>query len=88
LNIHQVAPQQPILLATLTIDVALVAEAGIYDLPSRPLVSTELLRALEHIFAIGTILNITTTTSAEIFAAFFRLVDAGASLHCVHTLRP
>jgi hypothetical protein len=46
------------------------------------------LRSPQHIFAIETILNITATTSAEIFAALFRLVGAGASLHSVHTLRP
>jgi hypothetical protein len=44
--------------------------------------------APQHIFAIETILNITATTSAEIFAALFRLVSAGASLHSVHMLRP
>jgi hypothetical protein len=42
----------------------------------------------EHIFAIETILNITATASAEIFAALFCPVDPGASLHSVHTLRP
>jgi hypothetical protein len=32
------------------------------------------LRARQHIFAIDTILNITATTSAEIFAAFLALL--------------
>jgi hypothetical protein len=45
------------------------------------------LRSSQHIFAIETILNITATTSAEIFAALCRLVGARASLHSVHTLR-
>jgi hypothetical protein len=55
LNVHQVAPRQPILLATSTIDVGGDALA-------------------EHIFAIETILNITATTSTEIFAALFALL--------------
>jgi hypothetical protein len=42
----------------------------------------------EHIFAIETILNITATSSAEIFTALFCLVGAGASLSSGHTLRP
>ena len=48
MNVHQVAPRQPILLATSTIDVAVdaLAEAGISELLSRPLVSTELAAAL------------------------------------------
>jgi hypothetical protein len=50
LNVHQVAPRQPILLATSsTIDVRgldALAEAGISKLLSRPLVSTELAAAL------------------------------------------
>ena len=42
MNIHQVAPQQFILLGTFTIDVGVdaLAEPGIYELLSRPLVST------------------------------------------------
>jgi hypothetical protein len=104
LNVHQVAPRQPILLATSTIDAGVdaLAEAGIYELLSRPLVRTEVAAALkrcpelgallprkgeesgqvltserrasEHIFAIETILSITVTTSAEIFAALFALL--------------
>ena len=48
MNVHQVAPRQPILLATSTIDVGVdaLAEAGISELLSRPLVSTELAAAL------------------------------------------
>jgi hypothetical protein len=46
------------------------------------------LRAPQHIFAIETILNITAKVPAEIFAALFRLVGAGVSLHSVRTLRP
>jgi hypothetical protein len=44
LNVHQVAPQHPILLATSTIDVRgdALAEAGISELPSKLLVSTKL----------------------------------------------
>jgi hypothetical protein len=42
----------------------------------------------EHIFAIETILNITTTASAGLFAKLFRLVGGGASLRWVHALRP
>jgi hypothetical protein len=44
------------------------------------------LRPPQHIFVIETIPNITATISAEIFAALFCLVGAGASLHSVHTL--
>jgi len=42
LKIHQVAPRQPFLLTTFTIDVGVdaLAEAGIYELLSKPLVST------------------------------------------------
>lgn len=48
MNVHQVAPPQFILLATFTIDVGVdvLAEAGIYELLSRPLVSTALAAAL------------------------------------------
>ena len=49
MNVHQVAPRQPILLATSsTIDVGVdaLAEAGISELLHRPLVSTELAAAL------------------------------------------
>jgi hypothetical protein len=48
LKVHQVAPRQPVLLATFTIDVGedALAEAGIYELLSRSLVSTELPAAL------------------------------------------
>ena len=48
MNVHQVAPRQPILLATFTIDVGMdaLAEAEIYELLSKPLVSTELAAAL------------------------------------------
>jgi hypothetical protein len=44
LNVHQVASRQPIRLATSTIVDAL-AETGISELLSRPLVSTELAAA-------------------------------------------
>jgi hypothetical protein len=49
LNVHQVAPRQPILLATSsTIDVGVdaLAEAGISELLHRPLVTPELAAAL------------------------------------------
>jgi DNA-binding NtrC family response regulator len=46
--LHEVAPRQPILLATSTIDVGLdaLADAGISDVLRRPLASTELAVAL------------------------------------------
>jgi hypothetical protein len=49
LNVHQVAPRQPILLATSsTIDVGVdaLADAGISELLRRPLASTELAATL------------------------------------------
>jgi hypothetical protein len=48
LNVHQVAPRQPIRLTTSTIDVGwdALAEAGISELLSRPMVSTELAAVL------------------------------------------
>jgi hypothetical protein len=47
LNVHQVASRQPIRLANSTIDVGVdaLAETGISELLSRPLVSTELAAA-------------------------------------------
>ena len=55
MNVHQVAPRQRIPLATFTIDVGVgaLAEAEIYDLLSRPLVSTEMPVALARCLGRG-----------------------------------
>jgi hypothetical protein len=49
LNVYEVAPRRPILLATSStteVEVDALAEVGIFKLPCRPLVSTEVAATL------------------------------------------
>ena len=67
--LHEVAPRQPILLATSsTIDVGVdaLAEAGISELVRRPLVSTELAAALARCLRSSGTLTVTRLPIAEI----------------------